>query len=107
MASEQDPLLPRNRGAPEINYGYPAEEIETNDTEQLKGTEDDEATSSPIRAFFTLFAIVVGLGILISFFVPGGLRFPWDRYPKNETLSTERRVEKILSENPLIGNMFT
>ncbi|MCJ1245113.1 hypothetical protein MMC30_002314 [Trapelia coarctata] len=105
MASEQDPLLPRNKGAPEINYGYPVEETETYDTEQQKVIQDGKAdvdTSSPIRAFITLFTIVVGLGLLICFFVPGGASFPWDRYPKNETLSTEMRVEKILSENPLI-----
>lgn len=110
MASEQDPLLPRNEGAPEINYGYSREENETfRAFEQRKEVDDDETavdTSSPIRAFIALFAIVVGLGLLVAFFVPGGVRLPWDRYPKNEPLSTKMRVEKILSENPLIGSIF-
>ena len=107
MGSEQDPLLPRNKGAPEINYGYSVGEIEAHNTEQQNDIHDDEVTrgtSPPIRAFVTLFTIVVGLGLLVSFFVPGGSSFPWDKYPKNETLSTKMRAEKILSENPLIGN---
>jgi len=107
MPSEEDPLLPRNKAAPEISYGYPREEVETHEIELREEMNDDKAAtdlSSPIRALITLFAAVVGLGLLIALFAPGGVGFPWDRYPKGETPSTKTRVEKILSKNPLIGN---
>jgi hypothetical protein len=101
MPSEEDPLLPRNKGAPEINYGHSGEEVEIYDINDTKSTTN---ITSPIRAFFVLFTVVVGLGLLVTLFAPGGVGFPSDRYPRNETLSIKTRVEKILSENPLIGN---
>ena len=113
--SETDPLLPQNNSAPEISgYGFSkrskiqkgtrSEVIDQQHVES-KGDETDrqpDQSSSALRVTFSIFAIVVGLAILVTLLVPGAWDVPWHA-PKDETSTIQARVDRILSENPLIG----
>ena len=113
--SETDPLLPQNNPAPEISgYGFSkrsklqrrmrSEVIDQQHVES-KGDETDrqqDGSSSALRIIFSIFAIVVGLAILVTLLVPGTWDLPWHA-PKDETSTIQARVDKILSKNPLIG----
>jgi hypothetical protein len=106
MSSEEDPLLPRNKGAPEIHYGSVADNSYEQQGQEVddKGTQLSDSRSSPLRAFFTLFTIVVSFALLITFLTPDGIHIPsWKDPFRTEPRSLEARVNKILSENPLIG----
>ena len=112
MSNEYDPLLPRDKPAPEISgYGY-----STSSSKQYQGNAEEEIEettklelqvnsrdSSPLSTTLGLFVIIVSLSIFIALLVPGGL---WSslRDAKNETLSTKARVDSIMSKNPLIGH---
>ena len=122
MSSEQDPLLPRgvvtparssttlsyltvqDQPAPEITgYGFSRQPNEGNGHPEQ---EEDQAfavnKASPLNTILGLFTFVVGLALVIALFVPGGLKSTGGD-TKNETIGIELRVDKILSENPLIG----
>ncbi|MCJ1401688.1 hypothetical protein MMC11_004905 [Xylographa trunciseda] len=106
MATEQDPLLPHDKSAPEITgYGFSREPNSHYDYSQQDGVDDTEpipaSSASPLSTIFGLFTIVVGFALFIAVLVPGGIELPWDD-TKNKTLSTKARTDKILSENPLI-----
>ena len=114
--SETDPLLPKGASAPEISgYGFsrPSKvqyqtQSEVLDRDENVEDEDNSPTStgfegfSPLRTLIVLFTIVVGLAMLITLLVPGTINGPGEK-PKDDTLTVRARVEKILSENPLIG----
>lgn len=114
--SETDPLLPKGASAPEISgYGFsrPSKvqyqtQSKVLDRDENVEDEDNSPTStgfegfSPLRTLIVLFTIVVGLAMLITLLVPGTIDGPNDK-PKDDTLTVRARVEKILSENPLIG----
>lgn len=116
MSSETDPLLPKGSSAPEISgYGFSKPSKVKNQTQsqivdQVEDFEDREeqqpspssAGFSPLRTLISLFTIVVGLAIFITLLVPGAYDIPWEK-PKNDTLTINARVDKILSKNPLIG----
>jgi len=109
MVTEQDPLLPHDKPAPEITgYGYSRETNNQYDYSQEDGVDDTEpirsSSASPLSTIFGLFTIIVGFALLIAVIVPGGIELPWDN-TKNKTLSTKARVDKILSETPLIGTI--
>lgn len=113
-ASETDPLLPQGSSAPEISgYGfsrpskarYQPQKIVIEQTEYAKDEDvEDRSTEgfSPLRILLTLFTIVVGLAVFVTLLLPGTLDTPW-RGPKDDTRTIEARVNKILTENPLIG----
>ncbi|MCJ1282028.1 hypothetical protein MMC26_001351 [Xylographa opegraphella] len=106
MVTEQDPLLPRDKPAPEITgYGYSRETSDQYDySRQDREDEAETAPSSiasPLLTIFGLFTIIIGFALLIAVLVPGGIDLHWGD-TKNETLSIKARVDKILSENPLI-----
>ena len=115
--SETDPLLPKGSSAPEISgYGFsrPSKvqyqtRTEVIDPDKNTQDEDDERAIpsyenfSPLRTLVALFTIVVGLAIFITLLVPGTIdTTPWSK-PKNGPSTIKARVDKILSENPLIG----
>ena len=109
MSSEQDPLLPRTQPAPEIyGYGYSRlqqaqSEEQGQEQDKFEDNEQDISTnSSPLTSILALFTIIVALSFLIALLLPGGLHLPRDN-AKNETSSIDARVDKIMSENPLIG----
>lgn len=116
MGSETDPLLPQASSAPEISgYGFsrPSKVQYHTQSEVVQREEDiddreaDQATPnaagfSPLCTLISLFTIVVGVAIFITLLVPGAFDIPLEK-PKNDSLTIKARVDKILSENPLIG----
>ncbi|MCJ1406667.1 hypothetical protein MMC19_000733 [Ptychographa xylographoides] len=104
MPSEHDPLLPRNKPAPEITgYGFSNNQYQSTEQDIENAEVEREVTSSPspLSTIFGLFTIIVSFAFLIALLVPGGISFPWDS-TSNKTLSIKARVDKILSDNPLI-----
>lgn len=101
--SEQDPLLPKAKQAPEIQGSRPS---------SIKSIEDEEAaskrSSEPAKTVLDgLMALLVGLCALLLFAVlvfpeSFGGTLPDDHKPAPKTL--EQRVSRILSTTPLIGN---
>ncbi len=112
--SQTDPLLPQGSSAPEISgYGFsgPSKARYQTLNEVIEETEyiederaEDRSTKdfSPLRILLTLFMIVVGLAVFITLLAPGTLDTPWHG-PKDDTSTIEARLDKILTENPLIG----
>ena len=114
--SETDPLLPKGASAPEISgYGFskPSQVNHQKEDEVVDWDEDiDDGDNtpltltfegiSPLRTTITLFTIVVSLAILITLLMPGTPYVPGKK-PGDDTLKIRARVDKILSENPLIG----
>lgn len=107
MPSEVDPLLPKNDPAPEISgYGY--SELSRGQFESAEDPEYEEsppqADVSPLKSILALFAVVVGFALLIAVLVPGGIGSGL-KSSKNESLTIRARVNKILTETPLIGSL--
>ena len=117
MSSETDPLLPRGNTAPEISgpgfsskrarASHSADQGHTFKSHEDESDQKSQVTTrgtSPLTTIITLFVIVVALGGIISFLVPGDSRLPSrgrDSPPTHH--DTDARVGKILSETPLIG----
>lgn len=120
MASETDPLLPNNEPAPEIvGYGfsrawkkdehdqshtYSSAEI-ADDSEVEQSQVQSDADLSPMRTVIMVFIIVVAFALAISSMITGmhGSREQAPRVgPPKRGATVEARVEKILTENPLI-----
>ena len=113
---ETDPLLPQGRSAPEISgFGFsrPSEirrQTQGEVTDQSKRPEDKDneqasqvnGGSSPLRILSALFIIVVGLAVLVALLVPGTRDAIWPA-PRKSGSSIWSKVDKVLSENPLIG----
>lgn len=105
MPSEVDPLLPKNDPAPEISgYGY--SKLSKGQFESAEDAEYEEslpqADVSSLKSILALFAVVVGFALLIALLVPGGLGSV-PKSAKNESQTIRARVNKILTETPLIG----
>jgi hypothetical protein len=103
-SKEQDPLLPKDSGAPEVDQGSRPPSIENvyATREELEKGVDQRARKRLNMLFFVVLKLcfVVGLGlILLSAFFRE--HFLGDK-PRPDTL--EERVNRILSETPLIGN---
>lgn len=117
MPSEKDPLLPRGNTAPEISgYGFskPSESQYQLQNEVLDYPEDAQdkneqkahpsyGTISPLRTFFGIFIIVVGLAMFVSLLIPRAFDTPWNKTPEHDAVTVKARVDKILAETPLIG----
>jgi hypothetical protein len=100
MTSEQDPLLPQDKGAPEI-YGSRAPSIHNGyaSTEEPVPEEDDQRFRRILLASVKFILVDVALLLLFGLLFLG--RFPGDTKQEPETL--EERVDAILSNTPLIG----
>lgn len=105
MPSEQDPLLPQNKGAPEITgsptlsiYGNNC--IENGETTEDGGNQRRQTARSERSYGFLIIFIVICFALL---FYLG--QFLGDRRPTPKTL--EERVNRILSDTPLIGACST
>lgn len=117
MPSETDPLLPKRETAPEISghgFSSPSQsqyqiQNEVVDSPEYMESESEQnppssyGNISPLRSIFAIFVVVVGLAIFVSLVMPGAFEFPWVKFPKDDTLTVKARVDKILSETPLIG----
>ena len=112
MSNEYDPLLPRDKPAPEISgYGYSkssSKQYQGNAEEEVEEATKLELQANPrdsslLSTILGLFIFIVSLSIFIALLVPGGLGSSLED-AKNETLSTKARVDSIMSKNPLIGH---
>ena len=128
MPSELDPLLPRNEPAPEIvgygfsqkqkadaydesQYQHQAHVVESSNQERDEKPEAEAGTdNSPLRTILTIFTTVVGFGLILSILISGELgksaKAP-QIVPSEPSSSITDRVERILSEHPLIGSPFS
>ena len=110
--SETDPLLPKGSSAPEISgYGFSKTQYQPQNEvlDPDKNVDDDEEQSipgyegfSPLRTLVVLFTVVVGCAIFITLLFPGAYQTPPGQ-PVDDAVTIRARVNKILSENPLIG----
>ena len=120
MPSETDPLLPQGNSTPEITgYGFskfskaqPNDQSHDDDDSSGKNGSKKETNqryrgASPLRTMILLFAIVVGIAFVITLTVRGP-RAPTDKEPEDDSRTTTKaRVDRILSETPLIGPRFS
>lgn len=122
MPAETDPLLPDNESAPEIvGYGYSRKPNNSDYRSQPQSTEaTDEgyketesqggADSSPLGTILTMFTVVVCFGLFLSLLISGksgnSSKAP-QVAPSKPSTSITTRVEKILSDHPLIGRPFS
>ena len=127
MPSETDPLLPNNEPAPEIvglgcsrkqksgyddqsPYQYSSHVAGSTDPDQYKESDTGAGNDvSPLRTILTIFTTVVGFGFILSILIAGEFgkraRAP-QIVPSRPSTSIPDRVERILSEHPLIGCPF-
>lgn len=105
MPSELDPLLPQNRTAPEISgYGF-SKQTSIAYERQEESTEEPSRTAIATTFLSTicvLFTLLVSVALLIALTVPRALNSPNDD-GSGDNSTVAARVEKILSETPLIG----
>lgn len=110
--------MPQNASAPEITgHGFSTKSNPKNplqrdyslvNDEDLNYTPRDDSLGqnnldkSPLCTIMARFTIIVSLAFFIALIVPGGLGSPRGR-PESHDLTVKARVDKILSENPLIG----
>ncbi|KAL9127377.1 MAG: hypothetical protein Q9217_003733 [Psora testacea] len=116
MPSETDPLLPQANSAPEVTgYGFskslnaPPSNGSLNEhysTAEDRGKEEayrSNGDESPLRTIIALFTIVVGVAFVITLAITGS-HVPTLKNPEDGGATTiKARVDKILSETPLIG----
>ncbi|KAI9880642.1 MAG: hypothetical protein M1830_001646 [Pleopsidium flavum] len=102
MPSELDPLLPRNQPAPEISHDGFLKQANNG----YEGLGDSPSPSSIVRSslrtFCALFTIVVSFALVIALVFPGGLRSPTDNRQEDNNTTIAARVDKLLSDTPLI-----
>ena len=101
MASEQDPMLPQDRGAPEI-YVSRAPSIYNGcgfTNEAITEEDNDQRLRRNLLAYVKFFIVVIALLFSLGLLLLG--QFPGDE--KQELKTLEERVDAILSDTPLIG----
>ena len=105
MSTEIDPLLPRYPGAPEVDTGRrpPKWSAEPCGDATICKSEDDEKSSNveipTVKGLITIFFSVMCVALITAFLASRG-QTPGSR----DDPAIVGRVEKILSENPLIGH---
>ena len=119
--SEVDPLLPKGKGAPEISgYGFSdsgkdSSSIDSQD-ERYSWAGNNSMTRknrfkedfSPLRIILVLVWLVVGLALIAVLFSPGVLNPALGRpHDSDSAPSIGLRVDKILSDVPLIGSSIS
>ena len=98
--TEQDPLLPKDKGAPEIHGSRPQSINNVGNEEAEVFEEDDDPPRRKILG--DIMPLIFGLCLLFSFaliFLPEDIL--GDERPVPKTV--EQRVNKILTNTPLIG----
>ncbi len=99
--SEQDPLLPKNAPAPEIQGSRPQSLKDVTVSRAELGEAEAEAKPRP-RAFNDILAVILGLCFFATvafIFVPDDILDGLQPEPR----TIEQRVNKILANTPLIG----
>jgi membrane dipeptidase len=101
--SEQDPLLPNDKSAPEIQGSRPQsfKDVTASEAEQgrTSRTEVDELTKNAFNDVLILMLALCFFLVLGFTFVPDDAFDGWQ--PGSRTI--EQRVNKILTNTPLIG----
>jgi membrane dipeptidase len=102
---ETDPLLPRDKPAPEIQWSRPQSINDDGDNVGSSGNEDSDPEPEPRMGLCDIFALMMGLTTLVFFLVlafPNGWKSIWgDGLWGPRTI--DERVNSILSRTPLIG----
>jgi membrane dipeptidase len=106
-SSEVDPLLPNDRQAPEIQGSRPQSFKGVNDSEpelgEVRHPGDDEHRRN---TFNDVLVLILGLCVFLTLaftFVPDNVFDGWQPGPR----TIEQRVNKILTNTPLIGIPIT
>ena len=108
MDQESDPLLPRYARAPEVDTGSRIRQVLQPPYHKgaVSSGEGDEAspniTRPIVKGLITIFSSVVLLALIIALLASPS-RSPGTENPRDGRTIHER-VEKILSETPLIGH---
>jgi membrane dipeptidase len=100
--SEQDPLLPRDKPAPEIQGSRPQSFKDVTVSEAELGEAKQTVDKTTAKAFNDILAMMIALCFFLTIgfiFVPDD--FLDDLQPGPRTI--EQRVNKILTNTPLIG----
>ena len=97
--TEQDPLLPKGKGAPEIQGSRPQS---INDEEQVSD-DDNQPRRNGLSDFMAIIFGICFFGSVFLILFPGGPLGDLfgDQRPAPKTL--EERVNRILEDTPLIG----
>jgi membrane dipeptidase len=103
---ETDPLLPRDKPAPEIQGSRPQSINDVVDRDEPRWNEDSAAESR--MGFGDIFALMMGVTTLVFFLVllfPNGWKSIWgDGLWGPHTI--DERVNSILTRTPLIGSLY-
>jgi hypothetical protein len=106
MSHESDPLLPRDKSAPEIHGSRPQSTNDIDDREASIGAGDSDQVYVPGRRGLTdavaLFTGFITLALVLFIVFPDSLRGVGGGLPTPRTI--EERVARILTDTPLIGN---
>ena len=110
MPSELDPLLPKTKPAPEISgHGFwerPSHEAPELDDGHDESTPPSSSTNSSLSRIIALLIIAASVILFIVLVLPGSSRSKdEDRQKDNATIAA--RVDKILTQTPLIGYYLT
>jgi membrane dipeptidase len=101
--SEQDPLLPNDKSAPEIQGSRPQsfKDVTVSEAEQGRSSraEVDEPTRNAFNGVLILMLALCFFLVLGFAFIPDGALDGWQPGPR----TIEQRVNKILTNTPLIG----
>jgi membrane dipeptidase len=105
--SEVDPLLPNDKQAPEIQGSRPQSFKNVNASEaelgEARGLGDDEHARTAFNDILVLFLGLCFFLTLAFVFVPDDVLDGWQPGPQ----TVEQRVNKILTDTPLIGTSIT
>jgi membrane dipeptidase len=98
---ETDPLLPRNRPAPEIQGSRPQSISEVANGDEI--SPNAGSTSEPRMGLGDIYALLIGLVTLAFFAIllfPDGFKDVLGDGPQ----TIDKRVNSILTQTPLIGS---
>lgn len=101
MPSELDPLLPHNDGSPEIIRDGDVKDIAS---DRYSNENPNGVATSPLRNLLAMFTFAVGFALFIAWLSLGVGRAS-SPAPKSPAGDVTARVNRILSTNPLIGNV--
>ena len=105
--NEGDPLLPKDKGAPEIQGSRPQSIHNEYVIEEQGSDDDDRPRRNGLNDFVAiLFAICFCASIFLILLFPDGTLGDLfgDKRPAPKTL--KERVNRILEDTPLIGTFF-
>lgn len=101
--TETDPLLPRDKPAPEIHYSRPQSINDVDGGDAMAGSAgEDNMPRWGVNHMIATCAGLITVVFLIIVILPEGFRSVWGDGPW-APLTIDQRVNRILSETPLMG----